>query len=230
MAGSTPQDLDIGQEGFRRRGGTRQQPPTAEADEEQIELANVLDQLQHRGAVAGHHLGVVVGRDQGRAQLGGDALGDGGTVLRIAVVEDDRGAVASGRRDLGGRRVRGHDDRGWNTEKLRRKGHCLGVVAGGVGDDTVGACLRIKRGDGVVSPPELEGADALERLGLEEGPRPDTFVEGARGEHRRVVGNAAQALGGGQHVVEGDRGRGHRGPLSQGHRIHPPAPNVHCRG
>ena len=96
-------DLDAGRERLRRGGAAGQQTAAAEADEEEIELADLFDQLQRGRAVAGHDKRVVVGRDHRRAEVGGDALGDGGAIFGVAVVEDDLRAVAAGGGDLGRR-------------------------------------------------------------------------------------------------------------------------------
>jgi hypothetical protein len=78
------------------------------------------------------------------------------------------------------------------------------VVARGEGHDPAGALLGGKQGQAREGAPGLEGADALEDLGLEEDPGADPLVDLARGEDRGAVNVRADALAGRPHVVEGD--------------------------
>ena len=65
------------------------------------------------------------------------------------------------------------------------------MVAGRDGGHPGGALLVGQRGDGVVGAAELERADALQVLGLQEHLRAGRLVERARGQHRRAVGDAS---------------------------------------
>src|SRR5262249_57124079 len=87
-----------------------------------------------RGAVPRHDELVVERRDEERAALAHEALPDLDAILLVPVVEDDLGAVAAGRRDLGGGSVSRHDDRGLQAEELRHERDRLAVVARGVRD------------------------------------------------------------------------------------------------
>ena len=60
-SGSTPTTAAVRAQRGGRRRGARDQPAAADRDEQQVERAAVLDQLERRGALAGHDALVVVG-------------------------------------------------------------------------------------------------------------------------------------------------------------------------
>ena len=72
------------------------------------------------------------------------------------------------------------------------------MVAGRVGEDAPSALLRGQPRQRVVGAAELEGADALEVLALEEDASPRPLVHGIGREDGRPVGHSTQT----------DRGRG----------------------
>ena len=82
-------------------------------------------------ALARHDRVVVEGRHEHRAPLAHEPGADLFAFLRVAVVEDDLGAVAARRRELRGRGVLRHDDRRVEPEQLRDERHGLRVVSGG---------------------------------------------------------------------------------------------------
>lgn len=122
--------------------------------------------LQADRALAGDHVGLVVGADDGAAALGRQPLADLFPALGIAVVEDHLGAVAPGVLDLDGGRVLRHHDQGRHAHGLGGRGQPLGMVARGIGDDAAGPHVGRQRGDAVVGAAELERAGALQHLGL----------------------------------------------------------------
>ncbi len=78
--------LDADDPGVRvqRLGGGRgagDEPAAPDGDEEQVERAGVLDELEGRGALAGHDERIVVGVDDRRAALGRQRGGE-----RLAVI------------------------------------------------------------------------------------------------------------------------------------------------
>ena len=77
---------------MRRHRAAGQQSAAAQRHEQRVEPADVLDQLQRRRALPGHHVGVVERRNQRHAALVGDAAADGLAVFLVAVVEHDLAA------------------------------------------------------------------------------------------------------------------------------------------
>ena len=114
-----------------RGGRARQQAAATDGREQPIELTNLLDQLQGGRSLAGHDERVVVGRHDGQATLCRQPVGDGLTILGVAVVADDFRAVAARGRDLEDGRVSGHDDRRANAQLARGERYALRVVARG---------------------------------------------------------------------------------------------------
>ena len=98
-------DPAAGAQRARRERRAGEQAAAAEADEQRVERADLLDQLLRRRALAGDHVRVVVGRDQRHAALLGEPAADRLAVFGVAVVEDDLAAVALGGGQLRGRRV-----------------------------------------------------------------------------------------------------------------------------
>ena len=85
--------------------------------------------LHTHGALAGNHLGIVVGMDQhpalGRRQR--SCMG-GGLFVTVAV-QNDFGAEIANRLHLDGRRVAAHNDLGVDLQFTGGEGNALGVVA-----------------------------------------------------------------------------------------------------
>ena len=101
----------------------------AEADEQGVELADVLDQLEGGRALARDDVGMVVGRHDREAVLGGEGGGQLLAVDGVPVVGDDLGAVAAGRRDLRRGRVERHHDGRRDAQPAGRERDRLRVVA-----------------------------------------------------------------------------------------------------
>ena len=99
-----------------------------------------------------------------RAQLAGDGV----AILLDAVVGDDLGAEGARARDLEPRRIGRHDDRRLEAHQRRRRRHALRVVARGAGDHAAGEGGPVDLRHLVIGAAELEGADALQVLGLQQ--------------------------------------------------------------
>ncbi len=112
------------------------------------------------------------------------------------------GAVADRRLHLGHRRVDGHEDRRLHAERARRERDALRVVAGARRDDAAGALVGAERRDAVVGAADLEGAGALEVLGLHQHLGADPLGQEARREDRRAGGDALDGRGGRADGVE----------------------------
>ncbi len=102
--------------------------------------------------------------------------------------------------------MRHHDVRG-DPAQARGEREGLGVVARGVGGDAPGG-LGVRQGEHRVrGAAELERADALQVLALEEQVRAEAFVEGPGGGDRGAVGVRPDA--GGRLPDGREVGRGH---------------------
>jgi len=127
--GFDPDDVDAWTHRCCRRGAAAEQPAAADRRQQHIQRTRVLEQLQGRGALAGHDQRMVVRRHQGESALLGQRSGDRLAVFGQSVVADDRGAIASGCLDfqLGG--VGRHDHRRRDAELTSRERYPLRVVA-----------------------------------------------------------------------------------------------------
>ena len=82
----------------------------------------------------------------------------------------------------------------------------LGVVARRMGDDPARPLLVAQPADRVVRAAKLECAHALQVLALEKQLRPADVIEQPRRGDRGAVGDAGDALGSGQDIIECDHG------------------------
>ena len=207
-SGSTPTTRTCGRQRLDRRRHPGDQPAAADRDHHGVEVLDLGGELEPDGALAGHHERLVVGVHERQPALGGERAGERLAVVGVAVELDDLGAVALGGRALGRGRVARHEDRRPRAVLARGEGQRLGVVARGDRAHAVGT----QRGHGVEGAAELEGAGALEVLGLQGDRGADPRVERARAQQGRAVRDAVEARGGRVHVVDRDRqrrGRGH---------------------
>jgi hypothetical protein len=149
--------------------------------------------------------GVVERRHQD-APLGIGARGREALLERLAR-EHDLGAVLRGRDLLRERGVDGHVDARGHAERRRGERDALGVVAGARGDDAPCTLGVRQRGHAVDRAAQLEGAGALQVLGLEQHARARPARDGAGGEHRRRRDDAVDHRSCALDVVEGDHGR-----------------------
>ena len=173
----------------------------------EIEAARLglLDDLQPRRALPGDDARVIVGPDQRRAGARRDLGADRLARLARAVVQPHLGAVRPGVLDLDRRRVGRHHDGRAPCQELRRRGHALGVIAGGVGDHGG----RVDLADRVVGAAKLERAGALQAFGLQQHAPAGPLVQRLGFEQRRAHGDAAQPCRGGLNVGEVRQAIGH---------------------
>ena len=114
----------------------------------------------HVGIVEGMHVGGVARRRTARARWRRDPLD--------AVVGHDLAAECLGARDLQARRIGRHDDRRLEAHQRRGRRHALRVIARRAGHHAAGKGRLVHLRDLVVGAAELEGADPLQVLGLEQ--------------------------------------------------------------
>jgi hypothetical protein len=204
------------------------EPAAADRDEDRGDVGQRLGDLEADRALAGDHPVVVEGRNDRETPFRGDPLGDGLTLVARRADDDDLRAVRGDSLALDRRRIRGHDDDRRCTQKPRRPSDALGVVARRVGDDAAGAFLGGQGRDCDVRAADLERADRLEALGLEEAP----VLGWPERNERRADGDAGEGRGRLDDPLEPDEGRllG-RGPRRR--RLgrpdclgHPPRPTI----
>ena len=171
FAGSAPTTFVSGERPLTRQRGAREEPAAADGGDHDVERPGLFEQLQRRGPLAGDHVPVVE-RVNERETVGGDLGGHGGLArFERRLAEHDPRPVALGRGplDRGGRP--GHDDRHRHAEQLTGQGQGLGVVPGGMRDHTGGLAALIQLQERIHRSAELERADALKILALEEDGR-----------------------------------------------------------
>ena len=167
------------------------------------DLGALLEDLQAAGRLAHHDVLVVEGVHQHRPGLVGPGPGLHQGLVDGGAVEADLGAVAAGGLLLHDRGAVGHVDDRADAEHLRGQRDALGVVAGAGGHDAAGPFLGAEARHAHVGAADLEGAGALEVLGLEEDRSAGDLGEPARLLHRRVDGHVAQQVGGRLDLGEG---------------------------
>src|SRR5690606_12379708 len=89
------------------------------------------------------------------------------TAFLLPVVRDDPGPITGRRIALGLRRIERHDDGGGHTERARRTGNGLTVIARRKRHDTGAALGVVEPRNGVAGAPILERPHTLKVLTLE---------------------------------------------------------------
>ena len=203
-------ELALRRQRTQRQRGPAEQAAATQAHEHRVELADLLHQLQRRGALAGDDIRMVVGRDQRQAALARQPTADRLAIFGVAVVHHDLGAIAARCRHLGTRRIVRHHDGGRDAQLPRRQGDRLRMVAGREGDHA-GAPLRLaelrQRIEGAA---ELEGTGTLEVLALEEQLGTQQPIGRGRPKHRRVVGMILEPCSGSKHILVSGHQLDHR--------------------
>ena len=189
-AGLDADDAQLRAHLAQRERDPGREPAAADGHDDRLHLGpELLGELEAERALAGEDERVLEGVDVGLPRL--DPLLRGGRrLVEAAAREDDLGAVALRRLELGGRRVLGHEDGGVHAGLARGPGDGLPVVAGARGDDAGGALGVRQAGDPVEGAADLEGAGALEVLGLQPDRAAGQAAEGLRGDDRRLARDA----------------------------------------
>jgi hypothetical protein len=65
--GFDPDDLEVGAQGATDDGAAGEQPAATDRRDEHVEVVDLLEQLERRGPLAGDDVGMVEGRQDGRA-------------------------------------------------------------------------------------------------------------------------------------------------------------------
>ena len=129
-------------------------------------------------------------------------------VLEYRSAQDHLGAVGLGRGHLDERSCLRHDDHGLHAESLRVEGDALRVVAGAGGHYAAAPLLLRHQRQLVRCATLLERTGALQALQLEVDGRAAEVAEGPRARARSDLDVAADALAGGEDVLERDHWRG----------------------
>ncbi|RPK55824.1 hypothetical protein EES42_41760 [Streptomyces sp. ADI95-17] len=206
-------DLDAGVEVLGDRGGPGGEAAAADGDDEALDLGVVGEKFQGNGPGPGHDVPGVRRGDDGQAVTGGDLGHEGVAVLGIPAVGDDPATQRADAFDLRGRGVGGDDDGGRHFEEPAGQGQGLGVVAGGCADQPAGAFRRGEGGGVVVGTAELEGASALEALGLAHDRPARRLVKGERGQGRGAGSDRLEVGGGVLDIAGIQLGHGRYPPL-----------------
>jgi len=172
------------------------QPPAADREDHQVDvtLGRIEDLLGH-GALSGNRLWIVEWVDENPATLAAVFLG--GLVRLVVRVahQPDLDVLATkvlDPLDLLDRRDPGHENRAADSQMGADPGHSLGVVAGAGTHDGSFALLGRKRADLVVGTPDLERANLLQVLALDQDVGAERFGKPFQGLERRVRDDAAQ--------------------------------------
>ncbi len=197
--------------GRQRTGGQRgagEHAATTQADKQRVQRAGELQQLLRGSALAGQHVRVVEGGDQGHAVLLGECATNLLAVFGDAVIEHHPCTVFPGSGDLRGGGVGGHHDGCRHLQQPRGQRDALRMITRGKRHDASLALLLIKTRQRIEGAAKLERAGALQVFALDKHLGAGLGIEGTRGEHRRAVGEAFQALGGFDYVMVGRRWHG----------------------
>ena len=153
----------------------------------EVERADVVQQFERGGALAGDDVRMIVGRNQSQPAVLREPSPDGLAILAIAIVENDLTTVRCGSHSLDFRRIRRHHDHAWDVEQLAGERNRLRMVARRKGHNAAATFVGIQSGERVVGSPELEGTGTLEVLAFEEERRARFRIQGARGCDRSAM-------------------------------------------
>lgn len=193
-------DRKVRRPGCGHRGASGQQPAAAHRNEQGIERSCFGQQFKRGRSLAGHDGIVVIRWNDRRAGCFRQLAGYGLTVIALAVISGDPGAIATGGRDFGRRRIGGHDDGGGRTKRPGRQRHALGVVAGGKGHNAPRANFGRQHRQAVCRPTDFEGATPLKVFSLEQHTLPHPGIQCPRGQNRSTVNVGGKTMLGGDDI------------------------------
>ena len=149
-------DFDLGTHGFRGECHARGEAAAADRHEDGVDVLEFVDDFERRRSLPQEHVAVVEWMDVDiallRLQFERALVG----VVEGVAREHDFSAVGARRLDLEERRRGGHTDDGFDAESLGGERDALRVVAGGRGDDALGAFPIRQMSDFVVGAAHLE--------------------------------------------------------------------------
>ena len=207
-AGSAPMTRVPGDRPLAASAVPDSRPPPPVGTDDHVKRSRLLDQLESGGPLAGDHVPVVERVNECQTvpvDLGGDgglAVGQG----RLA--GHDPGPIALGGLAFHGGCGPRHHHRHRHAEQLAGQGQGLRVIARGVRDHAGPLPGLVELKDCVDGPAELERADLLEVLALEEDGAAATRVDRPAGHHGRAVDPRRNPLGCCEYVLISQRDRG----------------------
>ena len=182
---------DIRLDGLRGQHDPGRQPAARKRHQQHVEIGARLQHLQPDRALAGDHQRIVEGRDLGQPLLGHQSLRLGlGVVLALAG-DPHLGTKCADALDLHPGHQRRHADHRADAARPCRVGHAAAMIAGRAAGDA--GRVRGQGGHGVHRAAQLEGADGLHVLELEQEILPGNAGHVGRGHHRGRVGDAADS-------------------------------------
>ncbi len=143
-------------------------PPPPNRDQHGFNVRQVFENFESDRALAGNDLLVIVGWHDGVTVLGGQLLSAQPPLFAARADYDNLRSKRGGSVKLVLRSIARHDDDGLHSQRPRRVGHALRVIAARVGNDSAAALFAAKRCDLVISPAQFKGADGLQVFELEE--------------------------------------------------------------
>ena len=201
-------DLQVGLEMLRGHRASRNQAAAADRNEQNVEIGDVVQKFEPRGALSGDDERIVVRMNErepfGRRDL---MSASGGIRQRIARQNHARTELFGASNFRERRRPR-HHDRRRNAEPAALIRDGLRVISGRHRDDALRALGVRKYEHAVCRAAVLERARPLTRLELERNARVTARGERARKKCRRAHDVLGDALRGSRHVVVGNR-KGH---------------------
>ena len=205
-------DFHLGIRQLDGGGDAGDEASAADGSEDGFNFRKFLENFETNGALSGNDVFVVVGRHDDVSMLGGEFFGSGFALVGAGADQNNfrsefRGGLALDLRGV----VRHHDDR-FRFQRARSVGDTLRVISARIGDYAAIPFFVRQRSDLVVSATELEGADGLLVLGLQEKTS-RVFGTGLEFDEAGAFGDAVEAgLGGaevgkGDHSIQGDYNR-----------------------
>ena len=167
-SGSTPTIFADDPLSLMRAGDPADQSAATHRNQHQVDVRAVFQNLQSGRSLAGDDELIVVGRHDGVAVLLGQFFGLLHALGARRTDEHDLRSQRGRAVDLDLRSIARHHDDGLHAHGPRRVRHSLRMVAAGIRDDAASSLLVGKRCDLVVGAPQLERADGLQALSLEE--------------------------------------------------------------
>ena len=121
---------------FGGNGTSRDKPASAYGRHDGLQIGKGFKHFQGNGPLARDHLFIVIGMDQYKASFGCQLPCERSGLVKIFPLKDHLGMKSPCVFHLEVGRMAGHDDDGRNTQSLRMKSHCLGMIPGRHGDDS----------------------------------------------------------------------------------------------
>ena len=146
VLGLNTDDLDFASErsGLElcRNSHTSGQAPTADCDQNRVDVLNLVDHLEPDGSLALDDVDVVKWSDENGAGLGRVLLRRLQCLGKNSALEHDVSAVVLGCLKLWQRSAHRHKDRGLDAELARGEGNALSVISGRSGNHAALALIR----------------------------------------------------------------------------------------